>query len=299
MAMTYYSTGIGTSVRLDGQTANIPPPVQWNNMLTNPQISSNQTGYYPRFIGQIQNWSPTAYYITAFIENNVTAQMNTNAGYQVTIGSCIQDVNQATGVGIIDSPGQVSGKFVGERLGPGGNNTTFPLYSGSIFVSPPAQSVPSNNGNWVGPLGRLKGFNASNDLINAGVRPGQINASGGNLGNYNFIDCALVNLAWSISGALPNNTSQQGSNTINSTTGSRTTPATFQSSQNYDPRVIFYYGTQLPVQGQDYTQFIIGTLASLINAPTTPFYPQTVNDNTTISVSPTAVGTPAAQGPTQ
>jgi len=299
MAMSYYSTGIGTSVRLDGQTANQPPSAQWNTMLTNPQISSNQNGYYPRFIGQIQNWSSNAYYITAFIENNVNPQMNTNAGYQVTIGSCMQDPNQQAGVGIIDSPGQVASKFVGQRLGPGGNNTTFPLYSGIIAQSSPAQSVPSNNGRWVGPLGRLKGFNASNDLINAGVRPGQINENGGNLGDYNFIDCALVNLAWSISGAMPFNSSQQGSNTINSTTGSRTLPATFQSSQNYNPRVIFYYGIVLPVAGTDYTPHIIGTLASLINAPTTPFYPQTVNDNTTISVSPTAVGATAAQGPTQ
>ena len=141
---------------------------------------------------------------------------------------------------------------------------------------------------WSGSLGKLKAFSANDGspsgqtMINAGVRPGQVNTAGGNLGNYDFSDCALVNLAFSISGGYPD------PNTL-------LPPNTRVALPNYAIIAKLYWTTQQP-------QFNVAPyqptlIQNLIDSPSLPFYPATVG-GTNFAVSPTATGTTAAAGPT-
>ena len=130
------------------------------------------------------------------------------------------------------------------------------------------------------------GSPAGNTLINAGVRPGQRNV-GGALGSYDFVDCAVVNFAASISGGSPDSSGQLP-------------PSSRTSLVNtFFPRVEFFWSPNFTSTGQAPTASTRVNLASLIDAPQLPFYPDAIGgSNFANSPSANTLVPDAAQGPT-
>ena len=264
VAATYYTSGTGYTTNDTAMTTN-----------TNFSIISGMGLSMPRFIGQIQNWTTQDIWLVAYLEVSNTPPNTYANGFGMRFGE-VQNANTSG-----TSP---SGQTIGQRLNGSAGGTGYALESArkvQLSGGPSFQSV------WSGSLGKLKAFSANNGstlgqtLINAGVRPGQVNTAGGNLGNYDFSDCALVNLAFSISGGYPD------PNTL-------LPPNTRVALPPYTVIAKLYWTTQQPQF--NVTPYQPTLIQNLIDSPSLPFYPATVG-GTNFAVSPTATGTTAATGP--
>ena len=269
VAMTYYTSGTGFTNVDTGMTQNLP-------------LTAIATGVNnpvpPRFIGQIQNWTTGDVYISARMSVSPGAGVASD-GFAARIGN----------VARADFP---SGGTIGERLD-GVNNTGagYSLYNATVFNCNP-QGATGPFEFWTGTFMKLKKFDANdgspagNTLINAGVRPGQRNV-GGALGSYDFVDCAVVNFAASISGGSPDSSGQLPPN-------SRTSLV-----NTFFPRVEFFWSPNFTSTGQAPTASTRVNLASLIDAPQLPFYPDAIGgSNFANSPSANTLVPDAAQGPT-
>ena len=96
-----------------------------------------------------------------------------------------------------------------------------------------------------------------------------------------WISCALVNLAFSISGGYPDPSYSLP-------------PGTRVALPPYTVIAQLYWTTQQPQF--NVTPYQPTLIQNLIDAPALPFYPATVG-GTNIAVSPTATSTTAATGP--
>ena len=261
VAATYYTSGSGYTTNNTAMTSN-----------TNFGLINNSGQLMPRFIGQIQNWTTQDIYLVAYLEvSNVTPPGTFANGFAVRFGNAANADTPSTGT-------------IGERLNGGAGGTGYAL---PTAVAVQLSGGPSFQSVWSGSLGKLKAFTANNgsplgqSLINAGVRPGQVNTAGGNLGNYDFSDSALVNFAFSISGGYPD-------------PSTLLPPNTRVALPPYTVITQLYWTTQQPqfnVAPYQPTQ-----IQNLIDSPALPFYPKTVG-GTNIAVSPTATSTLAATGP--
>jgi len=148
-------------------------------MVTSPTLSMNQSSIkYPRWIGQIQNWTTN----TAYLFVQLSTSSGPNTGFAARIGN-VSNASTAT-----------SGN-VGNRLNAVNNNMV------NAFVQTcPAATTSSGASTQYILIGTLNAFTNSQQLINGSVRPGQVNTVGGNFNNYNFDQSTLVNIAMSISG---------------------------------------------------------------------------------------------------
>ena len=264
VAATYYTSGTGYTTNDTAMTTN-----------TNFSIISGMGLSMPRFIGQIQNWTTQDIWLVAYLEVSNTPPNTYANGFGMRFGE-VQNANTSG-----TSP---SGQTIGQRLNGSAGGTGYALESArkvQLSGGPSFQNV------WSGSLGKLKAFSANDGstlgqtLINAGVRPGQVNTAGGNLGNYDFSDCALVNLAFSISGGYPD------PNTL-------LPPNTRVALPPYTVIAKLYWTTQQPQF--NVTPYQPTLIQNLIDSPSLPFYPATVG-GTNFAVSPTATGTTAATGP--
>ena len=260
VAATYYTSGTGYTTNDTAMTTN-----------TNFGIISGMGLSMPRFIGQIQNWTTQDIYLVAYLEvSNVPPNTYAN-GFAVRFGEVQNADTPATGT-------------IGQRLNGGAGGTGYALESARAVQ---LSGGPSFQNVWSGSLGKLKAFSANDgspsgqSRINAGVRPGQVNTAGGNLGNYDFSDCALVNLAFSISGGYPD-------------PSTLLPPNTRVSLPPYTVIAQLYWTTQQPQF--NVTPYQPTLIQNLIDAPALPFYPATVG-GTNISTSPTVTSTLAATGP--
>jgi len=260
VAATYYTSGTGYTTNDTAMTTN-----------TNFGIISGMGLSMPRFIGQIQNWTTQDIWLVAYLEVSNTPPNTYANGFAMRFGNVAGADTSSTGT-------------IGQRLngGPGGTGYTLPTAQAvQLSGGPSFQSV------WSGSLGKLKAFDANNgstlgqSRINAGVRPGQVNTAGGNLGNYDFSDCALVNLAFSISGGYPDPSYSLP-------------PGTRVALPPYTVIAQLYWTTQQPQF--NVTPYQPTLIQNLIDAPALPFYPATVG-GTNISTSPTVTSTLAATGP--
>ena len=259
VAATYYTSGTGFTTTDTNMTTN-----------TNLAMISNSGQSPPRFIGQIQNWTTQDIYLVLYLE--VSAPPGTIAdGFTVRIGD-VQGANTPTN------------GTIGRRLNASGGGTGYVIPSAQIVQ---LAGGPNFQTFWSGNLGKIKGFSANNgttlgqSLINAGVRPGQVNTAGGNLGNYDFSDSALVNFAFSISGGNPD-------------PGGNLPPNLRTSLPPYTVVANLFWTTQLPVV--NVPPYQPTAIQNLIDAPALPFYPATVG-GTNIAVSPTVTSVLAATGP--
>lgn len=261
VAATYYTSGTGYTTNDTAMTTN-----------TNFGIISGMGLSMPRFIGQIQNWTTQDIWLVAYLEVSNTPPNTYANGFVMRFGEVQNADTPATGT-------------IGQRLNGGSGGTGYALESArkvQLSGGPSFQNV------WSGSLGKLKAFSANDGspsgqtMINAGVRPGQVNTAGGNLGNYDFSDCALVNLAFSISGGYPD------PNTL-------LPPNTRTALPPYTIIAKLYWTTQQPQF--NVTPYQPTLIQNLIDSPSLPFYPATVG-GTNFAVSPTATGTTAAAGPT-
>ena len=260
VAATYYTSGTGYTTNDTAMTTN-----------TNFGIISGMGLSMPRFIGQIQNWTTQDIYLVAYLEVSNTPPNTFANGFAMRFGEVQNADTPATGT-------------IGQRLNGGSGGTGYALESArkvQLSGGPSFQNV------WSGSLGKLKAFSANDGstlgqtLINAGVRPGQVNTAGGNLGNYDFSDCALVNLAFSISGGYPD-------------PSTLLPPNTRTALPPYTVIAQLYWTTQQPQF--NVTPYQPTLIQNLIDAPALPFYPATVG-GTNISTSPTVTSTLAATGP--
>jgi len=156
---------------------------------------------YPRFIGQIQNWTPNIVYIWAYLSIPIQYRSRTQNSVQVLFGE-IDNVNGPTQSAGTDYS---VGRFVD-----GSKQTTQSGFTNQSFV----QSSSLNQGSGVNPdrdshtktLLKLDAFTTDNTLINAGVRPGEKNdgtsatCGAGTFQAYDFTKSAVVNFAVQILG---------------------------------------------------------------------------------------------------
>ena len=232
-------------------------------MVTNlNMVSNSSTGYYPRFIGQFQNWKNTTQYLYA----KLTWTAGTNSGFVVRAGN-VNSANNATGGNI------------GERLNA---NTT------NLVATTQIQST-STAGSYYMSIATLNAFMAGlttaqkNTQLNAGVRPGQTNVGGlGTLPVYDYKDCALVNFAISIEGNKPVTMQALPPGSRNSLAGSSGVTLEILYSPTFQAP-----GAAAPPNAVQ---------ISSTQAPALPFYPKTAG-GTDFAVSPTAIGASVAQGP--
>ena len=227
-------------------------------MVTSPVLSmSTSQVKFPRWIGQIQNWTTSIVYL--YVQLKTTS--GPNAGFAARIGN-VSNANTGT-----------TGK-VGNRLNAVNNN----MVNAFVQTCPAASGSAGNSTQFI-LIGTLNAFTNSNPLINGGVRPGQVNTLGGNLNNYNFDQSSLVNVAMSISGVTDG-----GGTAIPPGTQNGTMPLTD------NPTVTLYWSTVFnPTSINQVNQMQSYT-------PVLPFFPNTIG-GTNFAVSPTAVSTAAAVGP--
>ena len=261
VAATYYTSGTGYTTNDTQMTSN-----------TNFGLIQNSGQLMPRFIGQIQNWTTQDIYLVAYLEvSNIPTGTYAN-GFAVRFGNVAGADTRSSGT-------------IGQRLNGGSGGTGYALPTAQVVQ---LQGGPNGQSVWSGSLGKLKGFDANatgnsigQSRINAGVRPGQVNSASGNLGNYDYSDCALVNFAFSISGGYPD-------------PSTFLPPSTRVALPPYTIIVQLYWTTQQPqfnVAPYQPTQ-----VQNLIDSPALPFYPKTVGGSN-IAISPTATSTLAATGP--
>tara|TARA_R110000822_G_scaffold22866_3_gene71170 strand:+ start:2161 stop:7056 length:4896 start_codon:yes stop_codon:yes gene_type:complete len=256
---TYSSTQVATTYYTEG-TGYISNGASNTSMTTSTNLSmSASSTTFPRWIGQIQNWRPTTVYLYA---RGKTTQ-GPNIGFSYRIGNVGGADDATTGT-------------VGNRLNA---NTTNLVNSAAVFV--PAATTSSGQLGNLTHIGTLDGFTTSQSLINGGVRPGQVNTAVGNLGNYDFEDAALVNIAVSIA---EGGTDSGGS----FPSGTRTS-----IGSNSNPNVTLYWSTIFP----NPTESSLVALTTVTQAPDLPFFPYTSQGISDIQESATATGTGPAVGP--
>ena len=232
------------------------------NMQTSTGFTISGFSEFPRWIGQIQNWTTGDIYIHARLRSN-----SINSGFNVRVGNTINAETWATGK-------------IGGWLNGVVNND---LWDADRLTCP-ASTTSGGQTYWSGSIAVLDGFNANQTLINSGVRPGQTNNGSGSLPAYDFSQSALVNLAFSVEGGAPANSdnfppSSSRNAMLPSLNGA--TVDLFWSTSSTSPGV----------PPASYT-----ALQLTMNAPTLPFFPATINGSD-YSVSPTAASSTAAQGP--
>lgn len=257
---SYGSTQVATTYYTEG-TGYISNGASNTSMTTSTNLSmSASSTTFPRWIGQVQNWRPTTVYLYA---RGKTTQ-GPNTGFSYRIGNVSNANTAATGT-------------VGNRL----NANTSNLVGATAVNVTAATSSSGFTGSLVN-IGTLNGFTTNQNLINGGVRPGQVNTLGGNLGTYDFKDAALVNIAVSIAeggtdsgGTFPN--------------GTRTSIGT-----NSNPTVTLYWSTIFP----NPTEASLVPLSAVTQAPDLPFFPHTSQGTSDIQESATATGNGPAVGPT-
>ena len=266
VATTFYTSGTGFTTNDTSMVSNLP-------------IGAVVQGASPgRFIGQIQNWRPSNVYVVARLSVAPPTGQSSN-GFAARIGN-------------VASANTTGGGKIGERLDGSTGGAGFAIGNAAVYTLIPQQGGSTPNEYWTGTLIPLKAFTPNNGsntgqaLINAGVRPGQKNVAGGNLNNYDFIDCAVVNFAASISGGI----ADPG---YNLPPGNRTA-----LTGVFSPRIDFFWTTQTTSPGQNpiTAGITTGNLAALIDSPSLPFYPATVGGSN-FAISPTATSTAAAVGP--
>ena len=234
-------------------------------MVSNANMSSNSTtGLYPRFIGQLQNWTDQTQYLYAKLKWT----SGTNTGFIVRAGN-VTYADTFNG----------GNQKVGERL----NAST-----GNLIAASQIQSTSTAGEYWIN-IAVLDAFMAGlstaqkNTQLNAGVRPGQTNLGGlGTLPVYDYKNSALVNFAISVEGASPANNAVLPPNTRNSLAG-------YSGVQ-----LQLWYSTTNQVPGPVAPANAVQIAST--QTPTLPFFPSTPG-GTNFAVSPTGTGASAAQGP--
>jgi len=153
---------------------------------------------YPRFIGQIQNWTPNIVYIWAYLSIPIQYRGNPQTSVKVLFGE-IDNVNgpqQSAGTDYS------VGRFVdGSKLTNQGSITNQSFIQTSSLNQGP--TINPNRDSHTRSLFILDPFTTDNTLINSGVRPGQKNdgtACSAGAQVYDFTKCAVVNFAVQILG---------------------------------------------------------------------------------------------------
>ena len=264
VAATYYTSGTGWTE--SGST----DPVDDTKMISAPYLLSGNYAEFPRWIGQIQNWTNNNVYLHARLVT--PASSNANDGWTVRFGNSLT-AETANGSGTHTT--------IGERLDASGVGL-----DSSQVVRCPASLNGSAVEYWTGTIATLDAFTASQTEINSGVVPGLKNTAGGTLGNYNYVNSAIVNMAFSISGGFPD------PHTAMPPSGRETMLPDMNGAN-----VTLFWSTSSTGTGVEPASKT--AVSFLTVTPALPFHTSVLNDSSKIAISPTVTSTAAATGPTQ